>query len=174
MTVVLIDWGIPMPLSVAQLKRKLRQLKQLELTIHFGRQPVPKQPTLVWHVFFSTKAADLASVKYPLSRLLQMNHQELKAVFDEYFFRVYAQTYQDQGFTHADVYDSQLLALLELPPYAAIVEIKQRFRALSKRYQHARGGDSEQLIDMVKHHGRLTHEGRKPRKPHGPNTLKPP
>ncbi len=160
MTVVLIDWGIPMPLSVAQLKRKLRQLKQLELTIHFGRQPVPKQPTLVWHVFFSTKAADLASVKYPLSRLLQMNHQELKAVFDEYFFRVYAQTYQDQGFTHADVYDSQLLALLELPPYAGIVEIKQRFRALAKRYHPDHGGDSEQFMELVELYERLTHESR--------------
>jgi DnaJ domain len=147
-----------MPSSVAQLKRKLRQLKQLELTIRFERQPVPKQPTLVWNVFFSTKTVDPASVKYPLSRLLQMDHQELKAVFDEYFFRVYAQTYQDQGFRHADVYDPQLLALLELPPYAGIVEIKQRFRALAKRYHPDQGGNSAQFIELVELYERLTHE----------------
>ena len=149
-----------MPLSLAQLKRKLRQLKQLELTIRFGRQPLPTQPTLVWSVFFSTKAADPASVKYPLSRLLQMDHQELKAVFDEYFFRVYTQTYQDQGFTQADVYDSQLLALLELPPYAGLAEIKQRFRALAKRYHPDQGGDSEQFIELVNLYERLIHERR--------------
>ena len=147
-----------MPLSLAQLKRKLRQLKQLELTIRFGRQPLPKQPTLVWSVFFSTKAADPAAVKYPLSRLLQMDHQELKAVFDEYFFRVYTQTYQDQGFTHADVYDPQLLALLALPPYVGLAEIKQRFRALAKRYHPDQGGDSEQFIELVELYERLTHE----------------
>jgi glycine cleavage system regulatory protein len=147
-----------MPLSVAQLKRKLRQLKQLELTIRFGRQPAPKQPALVWTVFFSTRADDPASVKYPLSRLLQMDHQELKAVFDEYFFRVYAQTDQDQGLMHADVYDPQLLALLELPAYAGIAEIKQRFRALAKRYHPDHGGTSAQFIELVALYERLTHE----------------
>jgi len=147
-----------MSLSVVQLKRKLRQLKRLELTIRFARQAAPEQPTLVWNVFFSTKATDPAAVQYPLPRLLQMDHQELKAVFDEYFFRVYYQTYQDQGLTQADVYDPQLLALLGLPAYAGIVEIKQRFRALAKRYHPDHGGDNEQFIELVELYERLTHE----------------
>ncbi len=147
-----------MPLSVAQLKRKLRQLKQLELTLRFGRQVAPGHPTLVWNVFFSTKATSSAAVKYPLSRLLEMNHDELKAVFDEYFFRVYYQNYQDQGLTHADVYDPQLLALLGLPPYAGLTEIKQRFRALAKQYHPDHGGDSEQFIELINIYERLISE----------------
>jgi hypothetical protein len=149
-----------MPLSLVQLKRKLRQLKRLELTIRFGRQVASEQPMLVWNVFFSTKTSDPAVVKYPLPRLLQMDHQELKVVFDEYFFRIYYQTYQDQGFTQADVYDPQLLTLLGLPAYAGIVEIKQRFRALAKRYHPDQGGDSEQFIELVELYERLTHERR--------------
>lgn len=82
-----------MSLEVAQLKRKLRELKQLELTIRFGRQSAPEHPALVWDVFFSTKDHDPPPVKYPLARLLQMEHEELKAVIDEYFFRVYYQNY---------------------------------------------------------------------------------
>jgi hypothetical protein len=147
-----------MPLSVIQLKRKLRELKRLELTIRFGRQAAPQQPTLLWNVFFSTKATDPAAVKYPLPSLLEMDHQELKAVFDEYFFRVYYQTYQDHGLTQADVYDPQLLALLGLPAYAGSVEIKQRFRALAKEYHPDQGGDSEQFIELVEIYERLTHE----------------
>jgi DnaJ domain len=149
-----------MPHSVAQLKRKLRQLKQLEMTIRFGGQAAPEHPTLVWNVFFSTKATDPTAVKYPLPRLLQMEHHELKAVFDEYFFRVYSQNYQDHGLMQADVYDPQLLALLGLPPYAGIAEIKQRFRELAKRYHPDHGGDSEQFIGLVNLYERLTHEPR--------------
>jgi DnaJ domain len=153
-----VGWDHSMPHSVAQLKRKLRQLKQLELTIRFGRHATPERPTLVWNVFFSTRATSPTSVKYPLSDLLQMDHHELKAVFDEYFFRVYYQNYQDQGLTHADVYDPQLLALLGLPPYAGIAELKKRFRELAKRYHPDHGGDSEQFIELVDIYERLTHE----------------
>jgi len=147
-----------MPLSVVQLKRKLRQLKRLELTIRFGRQAAPQQPTLVWNVFFSTKASDSAEVKYPLRRLLQMDHQELKAVFEEYFFRIYYQTDRDQGLRQADVYDPELLALFGLPTYAGLGEIKQRFRALAKQYHPDQGGDSEQFIELVELYERLKHE----------------
>src|SRR6266487_1961080 len=149
-----------MPLSVAQLKRKLRQLKQLEITIRFGRQVAPGHPTLVWNVFFSTKANSSAAVKYPLPRLLEMNHDELKAVIDEFFFRVYYQNYQDQGLTHADVYDPQLLALLGLPPYAGSEELKKRFRELAKRYHPDHGGDSKQFMELLDIYERLTHEAR--------------
>ncbi len=147
-----------MPLSVVQLKRKLRQLKRLELTIRFARQSAPQQPTLVWNVFFSTKASDSAEVKYPLRRLLQMDHQELKAVFEEYFFRIYYQIDQDQGLRQADVYDPALLALFGLPTYAGIGEIKQRFRALAKQYHPDQGGDSEQFIELVELYEHLKHE----------------
>jgi DnaJ domain len=147
-----------MPLEVAQLKRKLRELKQLELTIRFGRQRATEHPSLMWDVFFSTKEHDPPPVKYPLPRLLQMDRDELKAVIDEYFFRVYFQNYQDQGFTQADVYDPQLLALLGLPPFAGIAEIKQRFRVLAQQYHPDHGGDAEQFIELVSVYERLRGE----------------
>lgn len=144
-----------MDLSADQLKRKLRQLKKLELKIRFKGQPAPEQ-RLVWDAFFSTKARDDGSVKYPLQRLLQLDRQELRAVFEEYFYRVYFQNYQDHGLTHADVYDPQLLSLLGLPPYAGIEEIKHRFRELAKRYHPDHGGDSDKFIELVNIYERLT------------------
>ena len=147
-----------MPLTVAQLKRKLRRLKQLELTVRFGRQPAPAHPTLLWESFFSTKAADPPSVQYPLSRLLPLEHQELKAVCDEFCCRLYSQIYQDHGRTHVDAYDPQVLALLGLPPYAGIAQITQRFRALAQQYHPDHGGTHEQFIELVSLYERLRHE----------------
>ena len=152
------DGASSMPAEVAQLKRKLRELKRLELTIRFGGRDVPDHPALVWDVFFSTKDHDPPPVKYPLSRLLQMGHDELKAAIDEYFFRVYFQNYEDQGLTLADVYDPQLLALLGLPPYAGIAEIKQRFRALAQQYHPDHGGDAERFVELVNVYERLKGE----------------
>jgi hypothetical protein len=51
-----------------------------------------------------------------MARLLQMDHEAVKAAIDEYFFRVYFQNHEDQGLAQADVYDPQLLALLGLSP----------------------------------------------------------
>jgi hypothetical protein len=147
-----------MSLELAQLKRKLRELKQLELTIRFGRQGSPDRAALVWDVFFSTKDHDPPPVKYPMSRLLQMDHDQLKAVIDEYFYRVYFQNYQEQGPARVDVYDPKLLALLGLPPSAGITEIKQRFRALAQQYHPDHGGDAERFIDLVEVYERLKDE----------------
>src|SRR5258708_34382846 len=96
-----------MPLTVSQLKRKLRQLRQLELTLRFGQQLPPDHPQLIWDRFFSTKTSDRdpPSVKYPLAQLLQLEHDQLKAVVDDYFFRVFSQISPDLDVTHADVYD---------------------------------------------------------------------
>ena len=59
-----------------------------------------------------------------------------------------------------DVYDPQLLALLGLPPYAGIAEIKQRFRALAKQYHPDYGGDAERFIELVGVYERLKDETR--------------
>ena len=142
--------------SVAQLKRKLRQLKKLEIKIRFGGQSLPSNQWLVWDVFFSTKNENDGFVKYPLSRLTQMDRQGLKQVFDEYFYRIYFQNYKEKGLTMADVYDSTLLSLLGLPPYAGIAEIKERFRELAKRYHPDHGGDSEKFIELVEIREKLT------------------
>lgn len=149
-----------MPLPLPQLKRTLRSLRRLEMTLRFGRQPPPDHPRLVWDGFFSTKSSESPSVKYSLSHLLQMEREEFKAIIDEYFFRVYSQASQDQRLTPADVYDPQVLALLGLPPYAGSGEIKQRFRALAKRYHPDHGGAQEQFVELVAIYERLRDEPR--------------
>jgi len=145
-----------MPTPVDQIKHKLRQLKKLELSIRFPGRSLDAPPKLVWDVFFSTRNYHDLNVKYPLWRLVQMSHQELKAVFDEYFYRVYFQRYGDLGLSEADVYDPQLLTLLGLPSYAGLEEIKQRFRELAKRYHPDLGGDSEKFIELMSVYERLT------------------
>ncbi len=147
-----------MPMTVPQLKRRLRQLKQLEITFRFSREPAPGHPPLVWDVFFSTRTHDQISVKYPLSRLIPMEHDEFKSVIDEYFSRVFSQITQDHDVTHADVHDRELLAQLGLPPSAGMADIIQRFRALAKQYHPDHGGDSEQFIELLAAYERLRRE----------------
>ncbi len=147
-----------MPPTTPQLKRKLRQLKQLEITFRFGQYPTSNHQQLVWDVFFSTRAYDSVSVKYPLSRLIAMEHDELRSVIDEYLVRVYSQTAQDQGIVKADVYDPELLAQLGLPPYAGMAEIIQRFRTLAKQYHPDVGGESERFIELLAAYERLRNE----------------
>jgi hypothetical protein len=144
--------------SVDQLKRKLRRLKKLEITIRFKRVPITGKPKLIWDVFFSTKAEDDHSVKYPLSQMLEMDHEKLKAVFEEYFYRIYFQSYKENGLTVADVHDPNLLELLDLPPHASARDIKSRFRQLAMRYHPDRGGDSARFIELVDIYGRLKDE----------------
>jgi len=135
--------------SADDLKRKLRRLKKLEITIRFKSALLTGKPKLIWDVFFSTKDVDNHSVKYPLSQMLKMDHEKLKAVFEEYFYRIYFQNYKENGLTVADVHDPNLLELLGLPPYADARDIKSRFRQLAMRYHPDRGGDSAKFIELV-------------------------
>src|SRR5438105_1547649 len=132
--------------SVDQLKRKLRQLKKLEFATRFKNLPVAGNRKLIWDAFFSTKTEADLSVKYPLNHLLKLDHQALKQVFEEYFYRIYFQNYQERGLTTADLYDPALLSLLGLPAYASAQELKSRFRELAKRYHPDCGGDSENWL----------------------------
>jgi hypothetical protein len=145
-----------MSLTCPQLKRTLRQLRQLELTLRFGQAPAPDHPPLVWDVFFSTKEAEFRSVRYPLSHLLQLEREEFKAILDEYFARIYAQSADGQSLNQPDVYDPQLLARLGLPPDAGSNEIRRKFRALAMQHHPDRGGDSTQFIALVALYERLT------------------
>ena len=137
-----------MPRSEADLKRKLRQLKKLERKIRFHSIPAANQ-TLVWDTFFSTKTKREEAVRYSLQRLTQMDRNTLKEVFEEYFYRVFFQSYQEQGLLLGDLYDPQLLALIGLPPLASQQEIKQRFRSLAKKYHPDTGGDSEKFVELM-------------------------
>jgi DnaJ-like protein len=130
------------------------------MTLRFGQQLPVNHPQLVWDRFFSTKtsAGDPPSVKYPLAQLLQLEHDQLKAVVDDYFVRVYSQISPDHDVTQADVYDPELLALLGLPPSAGITEIRRRFRARAQQHHPDHGGESEQFVELVAIYERLMHK----------------
>jgi hypothetical protein len=148
----------PMSLTVPQLKRTLRQLKRLEITFRVAQASAPNHPPLVWEVFFSTREHDSKPVKYPFSRLIALNHEEFKAVIDEYFQRLYSLSAQSQDVTRADVYDAALLAQLDLPPHAGMTEIIQRFRTLAKQYHPDHGGEAARFIELVTTYERLRNE----------------
>lgn len=131
-----------------QVKHKLRQLKKMEIAVRFQDQPAPPGIRLVWDVFFSTKAGNGGSVKYPMDQLLGMDRQQLKEVFEEYWCRIYLQTCQQYGFGTTAVYDARLLELIGLPPYAEAEEITQRYRDLAKKYHPDLGGDAEKFIAL--------------------------
>ena len=139
-----------------QLTRKLRQLKRLELAIRFKYRRAPETPRLVWDLFFSTKAHPSTAVKYPLSQLSQMDRQQLKQVFEEYFYQVYFQNYRENGLTTADLHDPQWLSLLGLPSYAGLADIKKRYRELAKLHHPDAGGDSEKFIELLNAYEKLT------------------
>lgn len=145
-----------MPPSLDALKRKLRQLKRLEYAIRFKDRPAPELPDLVWDVYFSTKRADAPCVKYSLARLSQMDPAALHKVFEEYSYRVYFQYFKENGLDAGDLHDPQLLALLDLPPYADLQDIRKRYRELAKRYHPDHGGDSEKFVELLSAYEKLT------------------
>jgi hypothetical protein len=145
-----------MPQSIAQIKHKLRALKHLEIAVRFKGMPPSGHRPLIWDAFFSTRSLQDASVKYPLGWLQQKGHEELKEVFEEYFYRVYFQHFQECGLSMEDMYDPALLSLLGLPPYAGLQDIKQRYRALAQKYHPDHGGDHEKFVELVDVYERIT------------------
>jgi hypothetical protein len=144
------------PLSLDPLKRKLRQLKRLEYAIRFKDQRAPDDPELVWDLYFSTKQANAPGVKYSLVRLSQMDAEALQKVFEAYGYQVYFQYFKENGLTAMDLHDPQLLALLGLPAYAGLPDIKKRYRELAKHYHPDHGGDSEKFVELLRVYEQLT------------------
>lgn len=145
-----------MPLSLSQLKRKLREIKQLETTVRFRHLPDSERGRLVWDAYFSTRSPHDPSVKFSLALLQKKNHDELKAIFEEYFYQIYFQYVRERGLSLADVYDPGLLALLGLSPSVGLQEIKQRYRQLARQYHPDHGGDSEKFIQLVDLYEKVT------------------
>jgi hypothetical protein len=134
---------------VAELKRKLRQLKKLEAQIRFKNRKLKQKEQYVWDEYFSTKDEYDCSVKYNMKSLCDMDHEKLKEVFDEYFYHVYFQYYKENGITAEGMYDTVLLSSLGLPLDSSIETIKSKFRELAKKYHPDLGGDSNKFIELV-------------------------
>ena len=147
-------------MTIPLLKRKLRQLKQTECRIRFRDQPAEDHQELVWDAFFSTRSEDDASVEYPLNRLMKMDRDEIRVVYEAFFYRVYFQYFKEHGLSMADAYDPSMLSLLALPPHASLKDIKRRYRELAQVHHPDHGGDHDAFIDVVTAYERLTDKGR--------------
>jgi hypothetical protein len=141
-----------------QLKRKLKDLRKSEIAIRFKRREIPPHVRLVWNEFFSLKLdpRSHAPVRYPLNELVQLEHEQLRQVFADYFAFVYFQYYRENGLSVESVYDPRLLALIGLPPGAGPEDVKRRFRELAKKYHPDTGGDSHQFVQLMDVYGQLT------------------
>lgn len=142
-------------MDIGELKSKLRRLKKLEDQIRFKYIQIPKYKHYLWDEYFSTKDENDNTVKYNMSILAEMGHEELKAVFDEYFIYVYFQYYKENGINIEGMYDTSLLSSLGLPPDSSLETIKSRFRELAKKYHPDLGGDSSKFIELVNTYKKL-------------------
>lgn len=143
-------------MNLSDLKRKLRQLKNIETRIRFDSIPASRDKLYLWNEFFSTKNETETSVKYNLKLLMQMDHDKLKEVYEEYFFCVYYQYYKENGILAEGMYDAALLSNLGLAPYATMEDIKKTFRELAKKYHPDASRDSSKFMEILDSYKKLT------------------
>ncbi|WMJ88371.1 J domain-containing protein [Anaerocolumna sp. MB42-C2] len=147
-------------ISYGDIKRKIRNLKKVELKIRFHVMDFSdsnnkniwtkmNNANLIWDDFFDLHESTSKSVKYPLKRLAKMNKDELKNIISEFYYGVYYQFYKDNGMLDMSFYDPDILAQLGLPFDADISTIKKRFRELAKIYHPDAGGDEAKFIELL-------------------------
>lgn len=142
-------------MDVDELKHKLRELKRVEDRLRFGYYSNTAAKKYVWEDYFSTKSVNDLMVKYPLWKLLKLDKQALKEVFEQYFYSVYFQKYKDEGLSFDEIQDPGVLSYFGLTPGASVDEIKSRFRELAKKYHPDRGGSSEKMIEVLEAYHKL-------------------
>jgi hypothetical protein len=148
-----------MTVNEDEMKRKIRKLKKLEQKIRYenmntrdnkhGAYQYPFKINLVWDEFFDLSENGKKKVKYPLSKLVQMDKEEYKNAVSEFLFYVYCRFYKEKGYLNVSIYDPDILMQMGLPYDADSTAIKKRFRELAKQYHPDTGGDSEKFIEMM-------------------------
>jgi hypothetical protein len=143
-----------------ELKKKIRKLKKLELMFRYGftqdyieknssSQKIERLP-LVWKEFFCLNNINVNKVRYTLHTLEQMDKEQIKQVFGEFWFRVYYRMYQEKGIQMTELQEPELMEFLGLPYDADQITIRKRFRELCKSYHPDEGGDTEKFIELMK------------------------
>ncbi len=143
----------------AEMKHKVRQLKNLERRLRYGQGSLtagnPKDGTpsgklpLLWEEYFDLSGNGQKKARYSIDQLLRMDKDQYKSIVNEYFFQVYYRIYQERGLSEINLYDPDLLSQLGLPFDADSNTVKKRFRELAKQYHPDTGGDSEEFIRLM-------------------------
>lgn len=133
-------------MDIADLKRRLRRMKRIELHLRYGRNEI-QNPYLIWNRFFSL--SNKQNVRYPMSDLLGIDEAAFQTVYDEYMAYVYSDYYSHDYYTVIKSFDRRLLAQLDLADDADEDAVKKRFRELALKHHPDRGGDPERFIQLV-------------------------
>lgn len=148
-------------ISSAEIKRKIRNLKKVELKIRFHVENFSESYSrlemlskrraikLVWDDFFDLHENSSRPVRFPLKKLLNSDRDELKNIISEFYYGVFYQFYKDNGILDMSFYDPDILSQLGLPYDADSNAIKKRFRELAKLYHPDTGGDGAKFIELI-------------------------
>ena len=131
------------------LVQKLRSLKKQEKRIRFGHDPMPTHAVLEWNSFFADKPGPALGARHSFDALLDLDAAERKAVFEEFFYRVYLRFFEENGLFLDDIQDPTLLDLFGLPPGATPTQIKSRFREMAKQCHPDCGGDAAKMRELL-------------------------
>ena len=140
--------------DIIDLKRRLRKLKHFERVIRSQNGIYDDKP-FVWDKFFDARDNPCNKALYPLSKLIGISRDEYKSITDEFFARVYYEIYAYNGITDGVIYDTEVLAKLDLPPIADEAAVKKRFRELAKLYHPDTGGDAMEFIELMQTYKKL-------------------
>ncbi len=148
-------------ISCGEIKRKIRNLKKVELKIRFHVDNFSDSNSrlktltklnrinLVWDEFFDLHEGSSRTVRFPLKELMKLNKEELKNIISEFYYGVYYQFYKDNGMLDMSFYDPDILAQLGLSYDADSNAVKKRFRELAKLYHPDTGGDGAKFIELL-------------------------
>ena len=154
-----MDGGAARTIDGIRMKRKLRELKRLEIRLRFGSSP-HREEDLVWNRFFALREGQYGTDKRRSFRqLLEMDAAEYRRVIDEYFAFMYYELYRQKGSAADVVHDPELLARMELPFAASSDDIKKRFRELAKIHHPDTGGESARFIELMNIYKKLSAGG---------------
>ncbi len=154
-------------ISYGEIKRKIRNLKKLELKIRFhvvdftecqnklDTLAKEKKINLVWDELFDLHENAAKAVKYPIGQLVKMSKEELRNVISEFYYGVYYKLYEENGILDISFYNPEILAQLGLPFDADSNTIKKRFRELAKKNHPDTGGDSDKFIALMEEYESL-------------------
>jgi hypothetical protein len=145
--------------SIGEIKRKVRNLKKLEIKIRYHvmdfkdcRMEMLSKSNkihLVWNEFFDLHEPPSKEVKYSVNQLGKMQKEELENVISEFFYGVYYRFYMENGILAEGLYAPELLSQIGLPFDADSNAVKKRFRELAKKYHPDTGGDSAKFIELM-------------------------
>ena len=138
------------------LRRKLRQLKEVELIVRYGTAKTDKEEQragLIWNTFFKGRGGRKA--KYPFELLLIMNNEGRRRVFADYLYTVYTEVYKEKGMLFPSGIDYQALFDFDLPANATNEDIKRRFRELAKIAHPDHGGSNEAMVALLEQYKKL-------------------